>query len=61
MSKAVYNPKEWTKCPDDCAYCHDPFFGHPYPHPTQKRLRHYNKSNKGIKSKQNNSLAGKLN
>lgn len=33
-----YNPKEWTPCPDSCAYCSDPFYGHPKPHDTQQRL-----------------------
>jgi hypothetical protein len=25
----------WTPCPRDCAYCHDPDYGHPHPHPGQ--------------------------
>ena len=33
-----YNPEEWTPCPADCAYCCDPFYGHPHPHITQKRI-----------------------
>lgn len=33
----VYRKDEWTECPGDCAYCTDPFYGHPKPHPTQKR------------------------
>jgi len=33
-----YIPEEWTSCPKDCAYCHDPFFGHSRPHLTQTRL-----------------------
>jgi len=33
-----YKPEEWTPCPKDCAYCRDPFYGHPHPHTTQKRL-----------------------
>lgn len=33
-----YNPKEWTPCSENCAYCCDPFYGHPKPHPIQRRL-----------------------
>jgi len=33
-----YNPNEWTPCPKDCAYCHDSFYGHPKPHPDQKKI-----------------------
>lgn len=33
-----YNPKEWTPCPPNCAYCCDPFYGYPKPHLTQNRI-----------------------
>tara|TARA_Y100000310_G_scaffold330301_1_gene401703 strand:- start:205 stop:387 length:183 start_codon:yes stop_codon:yes gene_type:complete len=38
MSEVNYNPNEWTACPTDCAYCTDMFYGHPHPHPTQRRV-----------------------
>ncbi len=33
-----YKPEEWTPCPENCAYCFDPYYGHPRPHPTQRRI-----------------------
>ncbi|MEK6840597.1 MAG: hypothetical protein AABX79_01450 [Nanoarchaeota archaeon] len=34
-----YKPEEWTPCPENCAYCSDPDYGHPHPHLTQRRLK----------------------
>lgn len=34
-----YKVGEWTPCPNDCAYCTDPDYGHPHPHLTQRRLQ----------------------
>ena len=45
-----YNAEEWTPCKSDCAYCTDPFYGHPHPHPPQRRISDGMTANDFVKS-----------
>lgn len=34
--KQKYVSSKWTPCLESCAYCSDPNYGQPLPHPSQK-------------------------
>ncbi len=46
MEETSYNEAHYTPCPENCAYCNDPHYGHPKPHPGQQLKQcngeHYN-------------------